>query len=169
MTKNAEEITDSGLSVRQQLIKMLDGSQAHATFDEAVAAFPVELRGVVLDKLPYSAWQILEHIRIAQHDILSFTTKGHEYKAMKWPDDYWPKESAPPNESAWDASVRCVIEERKAFEQVVKAASDADLVKPFEWGDGQTLLREALLVIDHSGYHTGELVMLRRLLGAWKK
>jgi hypothetical protein len=156
-------------SVKDELLKMLDGSQAHATFDDAVADFPVKLRGVVVDNLPYSAWQILDHIRIAQRDILQFSTLGTDYKPMKWPDEYWPKDAEPPSEGAWDDAVRSVIDDRNSFEALVKKTSEADLVKPFEWGDGQTLMREVLLVIDHSGYHTGELVMLRRLLGAWKK
>jgi uncharacterized damage-inducible protein DinB len=163
MTKKTET------SVKEELLKMLDGSQAHATFDDAVADFPENLRGKVVDNLPYSAWQIVEHIRIAQRDILEFCTLGKDYKPMKWPEEYWPKDAEPSSKSAWDDSVKSVIEDRSSFEALVKKSSEADLVEPFEWGDGQTLMREAILVIDHSGYHTGELVMLRRLLGAWKK
>jgi hypothetical protein len=156
-------------SVKSELIKMLDGSQAHATFDDAVANFPAALRGVVPPALPYSAWQIVEHIRIAQHDILTFSdNEGGGYKPMQWPADYWPKEPAPPTEAAWNESVAAVLRDRKSFEALIEATDDAGLVMPFPWGEGQTLFREALLIIDHAGYHTGELIVLRRLLGCWK-
>jgi hypothetical protein len=156
-------------SVKEQLVKLLDGSQAHATFEDAVADFPVALRGVVPTGLPYSAWQIVEHIRIAQHDILAFSDNADgSYKPMKWPQDYWPKESAPPTESAWDKAIANVLRDRKGLEALIESSSDAGLAEPFAWGEGQTLFREALLVIDHAGYHTGELIVLRRLLGAWK-
>jgi hypothetical protein len=159
----------SGQSVKEQLIKMLDGSQAHATFESAVADFPVALRGVVPKGLPYSAWQIVEHIRIAQHDILTFSDNADgSYKPMKWPEDYWPKVAEPPTESAWDEAIASVLRDRKSLEALIEASSEAALVEPFAWGEGQTLFREALLVIDHAGYHTGELIVLRRLLGAWK-
>jgi hypothetical protein len=156
-------------SVKEQLIKLLDGSQAHATFEDAVADFPVALRGVVPKGLPYSAWQIVEHIRIAQHDILTFSDNADgSYKPMKWPDDYWSKDAEPPTASAWDEAIASVLRDRKSLEALIEASSDAGLVEPFPWGDGQTLFREALLVIDHAGYHTGELIVLRRLLGVWK-
>jgi uncharacterized damage-inducible protein DinB len=163
MAKNTET------SIKDELLKMLDGSQAHASFDDAVADFPKKLRGVVVENLPYSAWQILDHIRVAQKDILEFCTLGKDYKPMKWPDEYWLKNPEPPSDTAWDDAVKGIVEDRESIESLVKKASEADLAKPFEWGDGQTLLREVLLVIDHSGYHTGEIVMLRRLLGAWNK
>lgn len=157
------------LSVQSELLKMLDGGQAHATFEQAVKDFPAELRGVVPKGLPYSAWQIVEHIRIAQRDILEFSdNEDGRYKPMKWPADYWPKAAEPPNAEAWDQSVAQVIRDRAEFEALVRGASEAKLVEPLAWGDGQTLLREALLIVDHAGYHVGELVVLRRLLGAWK-
>jgi uncharacterized damage-inducible protein DinB len=156
-------------SVKEQLIKLLDGSQAHATFEAAVADFPVALRGVVPEGLPYSAWQIVEHIRIAQHDILTFSDNADgAYKPMKWPEDYWLKEAEPPTENAWDEAIASVLRDRKSLEALIEASSDTGLVEPFAWGEGQTLFREVLLVIDHAGYHTGELIVLRRLLGAWK-
>ena len=164
-----KETKSTEMSVKRELLKMLDGGQAHATFEQAVEGFPPELRGVVSKGLPYSAWQILEHIRLAQLDILEFSnnTDG-TYKPMKWPEAYWPKHAEPPSEGAWDESVRAVLENRKQFEALIEAASDATLVMPFAWGDGQTLFREAMLIIDHAGYHVGELIVLRRLLGAWK-
>jgi DinB superfamily len=152
----------------KQLVALLDGGQAHATFEDAVKDFPVKLRGVIPDGLPYSAWQILEHIRIAQSDILNFSappTGG--YHAMKWPDAYWPKEKAPQQPEAWDESIAAVLADRKKFEALL-TKKNADLYKPFLWGTGQNLLREALLIADHAAYHVGELIVLRRLLGAWK-
>ena len=162
-------MTDKITSIKSELLKMLDGSQAHATFEASVKAFPEDLRGVVPQGLPYSAWQILEHIRIAQRDILQFSD-NHDgtYKPMKWPDAYWPKDAAPPNTEAWDAAIQAVLEDRESFEALLQAASDEQLVAPFPWGESQTLFREALLIIDHAGYHVGELIVLRRLLGAWK-
>jgi uncharacterized damage-inducible protein DinB len=125
---------------------------------------------VVAEGLPYSAWQIVEHIRIAQRDILEFSdNEDGGYKPRRWPEAYWPKSPEPPSEAAWDESIGQIQADREAFETLLKAASDAALVAPFAWGDGQTLLREALLIADHDAYHTGELIVLRRLLGAWKK
>jgi len=171
MTTHASTAPNLGKELRTQLQALLDGGQAHATFEDAVKDFPAKLRGVVPDGLPYSAWQILEHIRIAQRDILDFSdnTDG-TYKPRKWPDTYWPKSPEPPNSDAWDKSIQQVRADRKAFEKLFKAADDAALIAPFEWGDGkQSLLREAFLIGDHTAYHTGELIIVRRLLGAWKK
>jgi hypothetical protein len=158
-----------GKAVRQQLAQLLEGGQAHATFEAVVKGFPVKLRGVVPEGLPYSAWQIVEHIRIAQRDILDFG-RNHDgsYKPRRWPQDYWPKSAKPPSAKAWSESIRKVHQDRMVFQALLKKASDAELVKPFAWGDGQSLLREALLLADHAAYHTGELIVLRRLLGAWK-
>lgn len=170
MTNHATAEANLGQVLRQQLQALLDGGQAHATFDDAVKDFPAHLRGTVPDSLPYSAWQILEHIRIAQRDILDFSNNADgSYKSRAWPDDYWPKNPAPPSAHAWEQSIHQVREDRKAFEQLLKTADDAALVAPFAWGEGQSLLREAFLIADHAAYHTGELIVLRRLLGAWKK
>ena len=163
----ARETLDA--EVRKQLVALLDGGQAHAKFEDAVADFPVELRGVVPEGLPYSAWQILEHIRIAQRDILNFSappTGG--YHGLKWPDAYWPKEAAPSSPEAWDQSVAAVLADREKFKALI-VRPEADLAKPFLWGTGQNLLREALLIVDHAAYHLGELIVVRRLLGAWHK
>ena len=171
MAKAEAKTTPSeGEELRRQLVALLDGGQAHATFEDAVKNFPVELRGVAPDGLPYSAWQILEHIRIAQQDILNFCappTGG--YHAMKWPEAYWPKAAEPPSAEAWERSIVQIRADRKGFEKLLKSADDAALVAPFAWGEGQNLLREALLLADHDAYHVGELVVVRRLVGAWKK
>jgi DinB superfamily len=155
--------------LRSQLVALLDKGQAHATFEDAVADFPAKLRGVVPDGLPYSAWQIVEHIRIAQKDILEFSappTGG--YHAMKWPEAYWPKDAAPSSAEAWARSVAAVQADREKFKALILKPG-ADLARPFLWGTGQNLLREALLIADHNAYHVGELIVLRRLLGAWGK
>jgi hypothetical protein len=170
MTKHAAGEAELGQALRKQLKALLDGGQAHATFDEAVKGFPAKLQGVVPEGLPYSGWQILEHIRITQRDILEFSSNTDgSYKELKWPEEYWPKSAEPPSADAWEQSIEQVRTDRKAFEKLLKSADDAELVAPFAWGDGQSLLRQALLVADHDAYHVGELVVLRRLLGAWKK
>jgi DinB superfamily len=160
---------DAQALLRQQLTALLQGGQAHATFDDAIKDFPANLRGTVPPNLPYSAWQLLEHLRIAQRDILNFSappTGG--YHPMQWPADYWPKSPQPPNADSWDQSIATIHSDLKHFIALVENPS-ADLYKPFRWGDGQNLLREALLIADHNAYHLGELVLLRRLLGAWHK
>ncbi len=158
-----------GSSVRKEVTALLDGGLAHATFDDAVKAFPVELRGVVPQGLPYSAWQILEHIRIAQRDMLEFSDNAAgTYQAKRWPEDYWPKDAAPPSEKGWEESVAAIVADRKAFDELIASASDAELVRAFPWGEGQSLLREALQIADHNAYHVGELIVVRRLLGCWK-
>jgi len=159
---------DLGKGLRQELKKLLDGGQAHATFEDAVRAMPAKLRGVMPDGLPYSAWQIVEHIRIAQRDILDFCrNEDGSYKPRKWPKDYWPKNAAPAV-GAWERSIKAVRTDQAAFEKLLMEASDEELVMPFAWGSGQTLLHEALLVADHMAYHVGELIVMRRFLGAWK-
>lgn len=170
MANNAAEL-GLGHVLRKQLQALLDGSQAHATFDDAVKDFPANLRGKVPQGLPYSAWQIVEHIRLAQRDILDFTNNSDgSYKPLKWPGDYWPENPEPPSADAWEQSIQHVREDREAFEKLLRSVDDAGLVMPFAWGDDQqSLLREAFLIADHTAYHTGELIVLRRLLGAWKK
>lgn len=153
----------------KQLKALLDGGQAHASFEDAVKDFPAEHRGTVPEGLPYSAWQLLEHMRITQRDILEFSappTGG--YQPIAWPDNYWPKSPQPSSDHAWQASIEAVHKDLEAFEKLL-SKPDADLYKPFRWGDGQNLLREALLIADHNAYHIGELIMLRRLLGIWHK
>ena len=169
MANAAKDGNVSHEELLKQVTALLDGGQAHATFDDAVRDFPAELRGVVPEGVPYSAWQLLEHLRIAQHDILNFSappTGG--YHGLKWPDSYWPKETVPPSNDAWDRSVAAINEDLNKFKALL-AKPGADLTKPFLWGTGQNLLREALLIADHAAYHIGELVLLRRLLGAWHK
>lgn len=156
-------------ALREQLRVMLAGGEAHASFTDAVKDFPAGMRGVVAAKLPYSAWQLVEHLRIAQRDILNFSappTGG--YQPLEWPKDYWPESAEPPYPGSWDNTVAVIASDLEKFEAIL-ADPSSDLFKPFRWGQGQTLLREALLIADHNAYHTGELVVLRRLLGIWKK
>jgi hypothetical protein len=150
--------------LRKHLSDLLRMKGAHLGFDEAVAAFPVELRGIKPRGAPHTPWQLLEHLRIAQWDILDFSRNPH-YKEMKWPDDYWPKTEAPPDAAAWDDSVRHFRRDLKAMEDLV-ADPEVDLTARIPHGDGQTLLREALLVADHNSYHLGQLVFIRKILEA---
>lgn len=154
--------------LKKQLVALIDGGQAHATFEQAIENFPADLRGTVPEGLPYSAWQILEHIRIAQRDILDFSappTGG--YHGLKWPEQYWPEQPMPPSPEAWDRCVAAIKADRESFKALILKPG-ADLAKAFRWGTGQNLLREALLIADHAAYHVGELIILRRLLGCWK-
>jgi hypothetical protein len=160
-------MTTAENAIRKQLVELLRGGQAHATFEDVVKNFPSKLRGVVPAGLPYSAWQVLEHIRIAQDDILRFSM-NHDgsYRSPKWPEGYWPKSPAPPEAKSWERSVQQVQDDR---DQMIRLVSDPanDLLTGFPWGQGQNLLREALLVADHTSHHLGELIVIRRLLGAW--
>lgn len=151
--------------MRAQLAKALDWGEAHADFDKAVKDFPRHLRGRRVRGLPYTAWQLLEHMRIAQHDILDFSTNP-DYVERVFPDDYWPAASAPPDAKAWDRSIAAFRRDRATLQQLAGDAK-VSLAKKIPHGSGQTYLREVLLVIDHNAYHTAELVMLRRLLGTW--
>ena len=148
-----------------QLTKLLDGGEAHVRFNLAVAGLPFAKQGIVLQGLPYSAWQLLEHLRIAQRDIVDFSDNGNStYQPMSWPGDYWPKDPAPPNDAAWQHTLDQIRADRQRFEALLQTG---DLTTPFPWGQGQTLLREALLIADHNSYHLGEIVAVRRLLGEW--
>ncbi|HYL29061.1 MAG TPA: DinB family protein, partial [Gemmatimonadales bacterium] len=150
------------------LLELLHGGHAHLSFDDAVRDLPADLRGKAPRGSPYTAWQLVEHLRLAQDDILRFSrnTDG-SYEELEWPDDYWPKARAPRDDAEWEASLAAFRADRKAMEGLV-ADPAQDLFAPFPWGDGQTLLREAMLVADHTAYHLGQLVLLRRLIGAWR-
>jgi len=150
--------------LRKHLIDLLRMAGAHLTFDEAVGAFPVELRGRKPPGAPHTPWQLLEHIRIAQWDILDFC-RNPEYKEMKWPDDYWPPTEAPPDDGAWDRSVQQFRNDAQEMEALIGDESQ-DLFERLTHGSGQTLLREALLVADHNSYHLGQLVYARKTMEA---
>jgi len=153
-------------ALRQHLIKLLNGGDAHADFDQVIEDFPVELRGKTPQGAEHSPWQLLEHLRIAQWDILDFS-RNPEYKTMEWPKDYWPETPTPPDAKAWDKSVEAFHADLKAMSDLVEDEK-TDLFARITHGDGQTILREALVLADHNSYHVGQLLLLRRLLGAWK-
>lgn len=152
-------------ALRQQLADLLDWRSAHATFDDAINNIPAGLRGVRPKGLAYSAWELLEHLRRTQHDILDFS-RDPEYTERSWPDDYWPATSAPPNADAWDASVAQFRADLRAMQALITDPA-IDLFTPIPHGDGQTILREAVLLADHNAYHVGQLIVVQRLLGIW--
>ena len=150
--------------LRRHLIALLDEGNAHITFADAVKEFPVEHAGVRPAGSPHSAWELLEHLRIAQADIVLFS-RGKDYVERKWPDDYWPASPAPKSKAEWAGSVNAVRKDLAQFIELVKDER-RNLFEPFSWGDGQTLLREALLIADHNSYHLGQLMLVRRMLEA---
>ena len=161
MTKS-RKTSSPDAAVRKQLIDLLHGGQAHLTLDQAVKGFPLDLVGKRPSRSPHSAWELLEHLRIAQHDILRFSQSG-DYVSPPWPEGYWPSTPAPQRPSQWSASVRKIRKDVAEFEAMI-ADPKQDLHKPFPWGDGQTLLREALLMADHNAYHVGQLALVKKML-----
>ena len=158
---------DNDASLRDQLIQLLRGGGAHVDVFAALNDFPSKLYGARPEKVPHSAWQLLEHLRLALRDLLEFSTNP-EYVEKKWPDDYWPKSPEPPSKTAWNSSVKALKEDLAAFEKLVKNPK-SNLYAEIPWGkEHQTLLREVLLAADHNSYHIGQLVLLRRLLGTWE-
>jgi len=160
MTSDHEQI------LRKHLLELLQGGGAHAKFQDAVKGLPPKLRGVKPPNYPHSAWMLLEHMRIAQSDILEFI-RNSRHQSPKWPEGYWPKQEVPPNASAWDNSIKEFHTDLKAVEDLVTDPK-TDLFARIPWGEGQTILREALLVADHNAYHLAQIVDVRRLLGAWE-
>ena len=157
---------DHEQALRNHLIELLAGGSAHAKFEDVVKRFPAKLQGQKPAKFPHTAWMLLEHLRMAQWDILEFSRNG-KHVSPKWPEGYWPKTEAPPNAAAWNRSVQQFRRDLKAMQSLV-ANRKTDLFARIPWGDGQTILREALLLADHNAYHLGQLLDVRRLLGAWK-
>jgi len=148
-----------------ELISFLTKGNAHVTFHSAVKNIPFDDLGKVPGNLPYSIWQITEHIRIAQKDILDFSANTN-YKELNWPDDYWPNETAPENEAEWKKCLKEINDDLNAFIELLK--SSEDVFKPFDHGSGQNLAREAMLIADHNSYHVGEIIVIRRMLDNWK-
>jgi hypothetical protein len=159
-------MSDNTSILRRHLIKLLRGRQAHVDFDAAVAGLPARLRGAKAPGLPFTPWRLLEHMRIAQWDILEFS-RDAKHVAPKFPEGYWPASDAPPDTKAWERSVKAFRADLAAMQGLV-ANPATDLFAPIPHGQGQTVLREAMLVADHNSYHLGQLVLLRRALGAWK-
>jgi len=160
-------MSDPQKPLREHLLYVLKGDGAHAPFNQAVKDFPAKLRGQKVENFPHTAWMLLEHLRLAQLDILEFS-RNQKHVSPPWPEGYWPKTDAPANASAWDDSIKAFRKDLKEMEDLVSDAK-TDLYAKIPWGEGQTVLREALLVADHNAYHIGQLVMLRRLLGAWEE
>ncbi|MDN5284166.1 MAG: DinB family protein [Mucilaginibacter sp.] len=146
-----------------ELIHLLNGGNAHADLKKALTGLPANIRGVKVDKLPYSIWQLVEHIRIAQWDMLEFCKDGN-HQSPNWPDGYWPKETNPANDEAWNQTVKQINQDR---DELIGLVKKGDLFTKIPHGDGQNILREALQVADHNAYHIAEIIVIRRLLGAW--
>jgi hypothetical protein len=153
-------------ALRQHLLDLLRGGNAHLNFDEALTGLPPQLRGVKPPGLPYSPWRLLEHMRIAQWDILEFS-RNPKHASPEFPAGYWPETDAPPDDKAWQRSIRQFRADLKAMQDLVEDPG-TDLFAPVPHGEGQTILREVLLVADHNSYHLGQMVTVRRLLGAWE-
>jgi hypothetical protein len=160
-----EDRKDKDKALREHVLYLLDGGGAHAKFDEAVADIPAKLGGKKPAGLPHSLWMLLEHLRLAQWDILEFS-RNPKHASPKWPEGYWPKTEAPPTAAAWNASIKKFRKDLKAMQDLVKNPK-TDLFARIPWGDGQTILREALLLADHNAYHLGQMLDVRRVLGAW--
>jgi hypothetical protein len=156
----------NGKQLREHVLYLLNGGGAHARFDDVVKDMPEELRGVKPSGFPHSAWMLLEHLRLAQWDILEFS-RNSKHTSSEWPKGYWPKTETPPSTAAWNKSIQQFRRDLKAMQDLVSNPK-SNLYARIPWGDGQTILREALLLADHNAYHLGQLVDLRRLLGAWK-
>ncbi|MGH9581447.1 MAG: DinB family protein [Bryobacteraceae bacterium] len=148
--------------LRKLLVDAIDGHHAHIDFDSAVADFPAELRGEKPAAAPHTAWQLLEHLRLAQHDILEFS-RNPGYESPRWPEGYWPATESPPDAHAWEKSVKSFQKDSRELKALVRD-DGLDLFKRFEHGQGQTLLREVLLVANHNSYHLGQLVYLKKTL-----
>jgi hypothetical protein len=152
--------------LRQHLVKLLRSDEAHIGFEAVIGGLPTKLRGARPRSLPFTPWRLLEHLRIAQWDILEFS-RDAKHVSPEFPAGYWPATDAPPSAAAWKASVEAFRRDLAAMQALVEDPA-TDLFSPIPHGAGQTILREALLVADHNAYHLGQLVLLRRLLGAWK-
>ena len=150
-------------ALREHLLNLLRARGAHIDFNDAMADWPAQLAGAKVANFPHTAWMLLEHMRIAQWDILEFS-RNPKHKSPKWPDEYWPASESPATERDWTASIAAFKKDLRAFERLISDRK-SDLYEEFPWGDGQTLLREALLVADHNAYHLGQLVMLRKCMG----
>jgi len=157
---------DSDQPFRRHLAKVLDWEDAHATFDASVRGIEPRFRGVAPAGMPHSPWQLLEHLRVTQRDILDFC-RNPKYEEKKWPEDYWPTSPAPSTDAAWDESIGEYRKDRDALKEIA-LDPEIDLLARVPNGSGQTYLRELLLVADHSSYHVGQLVLVRRALGIWE-
>lgn len=152
-------------SVRELLLEQLEGKNAHVDFIQAVQGLTYKQAGINVEGLPHTIWDLIEHIRISQRDILVFC-QNPDYEEIKWPEDYWPESSSPENKQEFEESVQAVRDGLDEMRAMIKDP-DNNLQRPFTHGDGQTLFREAMLIVDHNAYHIGQIVQIRRLLGSW--
>lgn len=150
----------------QELSRLIETSHAHITFEDALKGLPAELRTKTPGNLPYSIWQLVEHIRVAQADIVDFSISS-DYKALDWPKDYWTEATDHISDDSWNESVDAIKSDRERFLNFLQDENNS-LFEPFEWGEGQTLFKEALLIADHNAYHVAEILVIRRLLEDWK-
>ena len=151
---------------REIVASALDWEQAHVGLDRAVADLPPELRGRRPDGAPYSIWQLLEHIRLAQHDLVDFCRNPDYEERLHWPDDYWPDDAEPPSAKAWEDCLAQIRRDRDELKRWT-VETDVDLTERIPWGSGQTWLRTVIVTADHAAYHVGQIVLIRKLLGAW--
>ncbi len=158
--------TDNDRKLRQYIADVLTWNEAHQGFDAAVKDMPLELAGVRPPGAPHSVWELVEHMRIAQWDMLEFS-RDPKHVSPEWPSGYWPPSPAPESRKAWDESISRFHKDREEMRKLV-LDPQRDLTEPFAHGNGQTLAREALLIADHNSHHLGQLILVRRLLGAWK-
>jgi hypothetical protein len=149
-----------------ELTALLAGGNAHATFAQAIADLPAALRNQAVPEVPYTIWHLVEHLRIAQADILEFCVNP-QYVALDWPAGYWPDKSLAVDEAGWQAALHAIAHDQQRFIDLLNNPA-TDFFAPLAHGDGQNILREALLIGDHAAYHTGEIILLRRLLQNWK-
>jgi hypothetical protein len=148
-----------------ELTQLLTAGNAHATFEQAIAELPPSVRNQTVPEVPYTIWHLVEHLRIAQADILEFCVNP-DYVAPEWPAGYWPNKTVSVDEAGWQAALTAIRQDQQQFIDLLENPA-TDLFKPLPHGDGQNLFREALLIGDHAAYHTGEIILLRRLLGVW--
>lgn len=154
-------------AIRKQLVKLLTGEEAHMTFEQAVADFPVEHYNTKPPHVSYTPWHLLEHVRITQRDILDFiNVKG--YKELKWPDDYWPAKTARANKAKWNKTIMDFITDNKALQQII-LDSKRDLFALLSWGEPYTIFRQIVVVGNHNSYHVGEFASLREVMKTWPK
>jgi len=156
---------DGDKVMREQLVELLQGKSAHLSFDDAIAGLPPKMRGAKPEGMPHTVWRLVEHMRIAQWDILEFSKDGR-HKSPKWPDGYWPGGDAPRDAAQWNQTVKQFRADLKEMMRMVKDKK-VDLLAPIPGGQGQTVFREAMLVADHNSYHVAQIVMVRRMLGVW--
>lgn len=151
--------------LRELLLEQLTGKNAHVDFERAIKGLGLEEVGRKPDSFPHTVWELVEHIRIAQHDIVAFSQSA-DYTSPPWPEGYWPDTEKPENKLQWEKSVAAVKNDHQIMVQMIKNKEN-DLLRTIPHGDGQTLFREAMLIVDHNAYHIGQIVQMRRVMGLW--